>query len=239
MSLISSFNKIFRPDPNEAARRRLKVFGTTSKKVAATVIVGTAAAAIAAPVVIGAQGARTAATAVARAAAANPLKTTVIGAVAAPIIAGSVVRDPTIVSRAPYEVANFSSDLYEAAKNPSFESFKEVIEESPLLSAGTGLLVAGTGAASLISAGRNLLQSNTPEIKLPDGAFISTIPSSQTVSSGSPIPLTPQTQVIGRETGRTSIARRKVRKVKKQASVNVRVYNQNAFIVPRVSNRYG
>jgi len=233
MAILKKIKSTFLPSAYEAEQRRIKVFGTPSKTVAATVIVGSAAAAIVAPVVIGAAGARGAAVAVGRAAAANPIKAAVIGTAAVPIIAGSVARDPTIVTRTPYEVANFSGDLYKAAKNPSIESFKEVIEESPLLSTATGLLVAGTGAAALVSAGTNLIKNADNEITLPEGAFVSSTPRSTSSPSGSPIPLTPQTQVIGREAGTRSIVKRKAKKITKQPAVNVRVYNQNAYIAPR------
>lgn len=233
MSVFGKIKSTFLPSAYEAEQRRIKVFGTPSKTVAATVIVGAAAAAIAAPVVIGAGGVRSAAVAVGRSAAANPIKAAVISTAAVPIIAGSVARDPTIVTRTPYEVANFSGDLYKAAKNPSLESFREVVEESPLLSTATGLLVAGTGAAALVNAGTNLIKNADTEINLPEGAFVSTTPSTSSASSGSPIPLTPQTQVIGREAGTRSITTRKAKKIRKQPTVNVRVYNQNAYIAPR------
>lgn len=233
MSILSKIRGVFVPSAYEAEQRRIKTFGTPSKTVAATVIVGAAAAAIAAPVVIGGTGLRSLGGRIATTAAANPIKTAVFATVATPIIAGSVARDPTIVTRTPYEVANFSSDLFKAAKDPSIESFREVVEESPLLSAATGLLVAGTGAAALVNAGTNLLNSRNDS---PEDAFVSsstTPPLLSSASSGSPIPLTPQTQVIGREAGTKSITKRKASKLRKQPAVNVRVYNQNAFIVPR------
>ena len=80
------------------------------------------------------------------------IKGKIIAAVAAPVIIGAVVKEPakilTAVTKAPSELAQFGGDVAGFAADPSLETAKQIIKESPIISAGVAAAAAiGIGAA--------------------------------------------------------------------------------------------
>lgn len=96
------------------------------------------------------------AVAVAKSLIPTTLKGKAIAAVAAPVVIGAVVREPAAVAKtltkAPSELAQFGGDIATLATAPSLESAKQVVKESPLLTAAAGLAVVGAGAAVIAPA---------------------------------------------------------------------------------------
>lgn len=240
MSFLGAVKNFFAPSEAVSAQRRLDVFGTESKAVAGAVIVGSAAALIAAPALIGAGGGSGAVLRSAGTRLAATKTTTKLGlAVAAPIVAGVVVGEPKTVTRTVGGVANFESNLYQVAKDPSIQNFKDVFAENPVIASGAALagvaaLGVGLGGAATI-ANTLAVKENTKisqaknfveDVVLPtaSGGF-----PTQNSDSASPLeappgePLTPQTQVLGRQVTGTTRQRRTARM---RAERPLRVYNR-------------
>lgn len=85
------------------------------------------------------------------------IKGKVIAAVAAPIVVGAVIKEPTKVlskvAAAPSELAQFGGDVATFAAEPSLETAKQIIKESPIISAGlalAGVAAVGVGAAGVV-----------------------------------------------------------------------------------------
>ena len=244
MALGSKLKNFFLPDAETSRQRRLKTFGTENKAIVGGLIVGAAVAAIAAPVAIAARGGIGAVTrGVGNAIAGSSFKTKVATAVGLPIAAGLVVNDPTRITKAPAAVLNFQGNLYEVAKSPSIQNFKDLIVENPILAVGSTALLTGAaaaGTAGIIDAVRGRdVDVDIPEIKVSDIPFSPTqnfppfeaSPSSAT-KGGSPIPVTPETQVIGRAASSGVAKRKKAKKrpVSSTPSVRVQLLNQNNYI---------
>ena len=164
--------------------------------------------------------------------------------VAAPVVVGAVVSNPGLVSKAgkaPSDLARFGSDLGEFAEDPTLSGAKQILSNSPLISGGIALggaaLIGGGIAGTLATiANTSAIKKNTQSSTLP-ASLPSGVTSSPSVLTGggvgSPIPLTPETMVIGREVTSGSVARRvKARRAQRQ-SVSVRILNQNTYIGAR------
>jgi len=103
----------------------------------------------------------------------STLKGKVIAAAAAPIVLGAVIKEPSktlgAVASAPSELAEFGGDVATFAASPSIETAKEIIKESPIISAGLGILgVAAVGAAAANVVGGVLTRE---EMKKQTAAF--------------------------------------------------------------------
>jgi len=245
MALGSKLKNFFLPDAETSRQRRLKTFGTENKAIVGGIIVGAAAAAIAAPVAIAARGGLgVVSRSVGSAIAGSSFKTKVATAVGIPIAAGLIVNDPTRITKAPAAVLNFQGNLYEAAKNPSIQNFKDLVVENPVLAIGSTALLTGAaaaGTAAIIDAVRDKdVDVDIPEVKFSDIPYAPPVqnlpafeasPSSAT-KAGSPIPITPETQIIGKSAS-SGVARRKKAKKKSVSStpsVRVQLLNQNNYI---------
>lgn len=87
----------------------------------------------------------------------------VTAVVAAPAIVGAVARQPKKVAetiiKAPAELAQFGGDVADFAANPSLSTAKEVIAESPLISAAAGALLVGAAAKTIVPAVAGYMQT--------------------------------------------------------------------------------
>lgn len=257
MSVFGWLKNTFLPSEEVSAARRLDTFGTESKLVAGTVIVGAAVAAIAAPIAIGAAGgAKAVGGKVLSYVAANPLKTLLVGSVAAPVITGTVVREPKTVTRAAGGYVNFESNLYSLAKEPSRENAEKLFSENPIIStaAGAGLLyVAGkgaVGAASLVSNARtaaaigNAAEDQSEKIADAIQTGFNNLPTSTTsglpavvppnsgiaTSTAESQPITRETTVLGREPTKTYKRRKSRALARPVPPVRLQILNQNTYI---------
>lgn len=178
-----------------------------------------------------------------------PLGGKVAAVVAAPVVVGAAVANPQLISKAgsaPKELSQFGGDVGSFIKNPSLESGKDVLKNSPYLSAGTALLggaLVGGGIAGTVAtiANTRAVKENTKasltsvkETVYDGGDLFNTPPEiSREKSPSSPQsqPLTPETMVLGREvkTGTVVPRRRKVNKPR-VPNVRVSVLNQNTYI---------
>lgn len=249
MSLLDSFSNLFLPDADTSRARRLDVFGTESKAVVGTVIGVAAAAAIAAPVAIAAGGGvRATAAAAASRVAALPLTLKLGGAVVAPAVIGQITSSPKGVTRAAGGIANFEANVYKIGKDPTLENVKETFKENPIIAttvAGLGAAAVGTGVSGIVATALNTkaVKENTQSMigGTPSSAASQLIPyTSQPDISESPassVPLTPETQVMGKEVkspGNSGIRRRSAPKKKETATnVRVNVLNQQTYIQER------
>ena len=79
-----------------------------------------------------------------------------VAAVATPVVVGAIIKEPTAVAKAvakaPSELAQFGGDVATFASNPSLETAKEVIKESPLISAAVGAIAVGGAAKAILPA---------------------------------------------------------------------------------------
>ena len=238
MSFLGGLKDFFLPSESVSAKRRLDVFGTESKAVAGTGIVGTAAALIAAPALIAAGGGGRAVLSSAGSRLAATSTTTKLGlAVAAPVAAGLVIDEPKRISRTAGGIVNFESNLFQAAKDPSIQSVKDIFIENPIISSGVavaGAAALGLGIGGLATiANTAAIRENTREgrdaindIVLPS-ASAGLLPQNSdrhlTPALPAEEPLTPQTQVMGRQVTGTT---RKRRASKMRAERPLRVYNR-------------
>lgn len=245
MALGSKLKNFFLPDAETSRQRRLKTFGTENKAIVGGIIVGAAAAAIAAPVAIAARGGIGAVSrGVGSAFVKSSLKTKVATAVGLPIAAGLIVDDPTKVTKAPADFLIFQGNLFNLAKEPSKENLKNLITDSPILTIASGAFLTGAaaaGTAAIIEAVKDEdVKVDIPEVKFSDIPYAPPVqnlpafeasPSSAT-KAGSPVPITPETQIIGKSASSGVARRRKAKKksVSSTPSVRVQLLNQNNYI---------
>lgn len=84
------------------------------------------------------------------------LKGKAIAVIAAPVVIGAVVKSPELIGKAagaPAELAQFGGDVAGFAADPSLESAKQIITESPLISAGiaaAGLVIGGAAVSGVL-----------------------------------------------------------------------------------------
>jgi len=168
MGLLTKIKNVFMPSAEVGAQRRLNVFGTTSKVPAiaaglaagaAVAVAGAAGAGVLTAQVAKKAAVSVASTAVKAAKAVIPTTTKgkIVAAVATPIVVGAVTSQPLgtakTIAKAPGELAKFGAGIADLAANPSAETAKNLITESPLLTAGAALLTAGIlGKGALLTA---------------------------------------------------------------------------------------
>jgi len=214
----SKLSEIFLPSEKVAAERRLKAFGSESKGKAAAIIVGTGAAAIAAPILIGSAAARTAlasaasktATSLGSAAKATgsmigqsfvkaPIQTSAAVLVGAPLIAGVIASDPQIVTEIPKKSFQTGASLI------------ETIKEHPIGTAILGSVAGGVAAYEGYKAltDEGIIKEETKEKIL--NSSEEALPVSQSGNKGisSAVPITPETQIIGKAAKSVSIRKKK------------------------------
>lgn len=89
----------------------------------------------------------------------------IVAAVAAPVVVGAVIKEPVstikAISTAPSELAQFGGDIATFIKEPSISTAKEIIKESPLISAGVAAATIGAGVAAVAPAISGLLTRET------------------------------------------------------------------------------
>lgn len=161
----------------------------------------------------------------------------IVAVAATPVVIGAVASNPSLIgktARAPKELSQFGSDVGGFVKNPSIESAKNIIKGSPLISTGiaaAGIAAIGPGLANTIATAANTRALNRSTIES-SPPFI--VPSENFVASS--IPLTPETQVLGREV-KSGVARksRRLTTVSRSNSPSVRIslLNQNTYIQGR------
>jgi hypothetical protein len=246
VSFLSKAKDFFLPSEEVSAKRRLDVFGTESKAVAGAVIVGSAAALIVAPAAIAAGGGgRAVLGAAGRAVASSSTSTKVALGVVGPAVALAVAREPTIATKSVGKYVKLQGDLANVINDPSIDAGKQLIKDNPEAAiVGGGLLALGVNKYipwGAIFNAKNI-QDQTDAIREQTEVFKDsakkadiTLPSApvgfptQNSNNASPLeappgePLTPQTQVLGRQvTG----APRKRRSARMRADRPVRVYNR-------------
>lgn len=241
MSFLGGLKDFFLPSESVSAKRRLDVFGTESKAVAGTVIVGSAAALIAAPYLIAEGGG---AGAVLKSAgsklAASSTSTKVAVAIGAYPLATAIIDKPKIVTQTAGAYVEFEKNLGELAKNPTFDNAKELVKDNPKTSAVVGGLLA-FGVNKYVPWGAIFnaknIQDQTDAIREQTEVIKESLQNTPLPSAGLPQnsdralspalpaeePLTPQTQVMGRQVTGTA---RKRRTPKMRAERPLRVYNR-------------
>lgn len=205
----------------------------------------TTAAVVAAPISgAGKKAITTVAKTVVKAAAAKPITSTVAVAVAAPVIAGSVAKDPnkaiTTVANAPAAISNFEKNIYTAAKDPTISNILNIAKENPLITAAAvavpaaAVLKAATIPAVL--AANNILDDKTTIEAAPTTttAPAPIIQTSTTTPAAAVTPVTPQTQplVATAGSGGSKSSRRRKKPSIKPAAASVR---QNLSVI--IQNR--
>lgn len=229
-----------------------------AKGLANVIIGGTAAigAVLAAPAVGGAVAARGGVAAVAKTAAKSLIPSTakgkVIAAVAAPVVVGAVVKEPVKAAKtifnAPSELAQFGGDVASLAANPSLENAKQLVKESPLISAAAGLLVAGGAVKTIAPAIATIKQTAaikeqtaaiegaTQSLTTPQGITVTDLTKVQTPLT----PITPQTAPVS-SISTPKTRRRGVRKFKMPSvnqSVRVNVINSSKSVGISQTKKY-
>lgn len=261
-SVVSAAKSTFLPSEKVAAERRTAVFGSESKAKAGAIIVGSAAAAIAAPAVItsGVIGKTASAVAskVATSFAQSSLKTQAAVVGGGLIATGAVLRQPKetakAVSKAPGALLNFGGNLADFAVDPSVKNAQSIWLENPLISTATiGLTAAAVGGAVTSAVSGALTQSAIREqteatLEVVDTLKNQYIPSAlaydvtelpPSVLTGddktSLVPITPETQVIGKAA--KSAATKKRRRLTSQPrgstqrqSLRLNIYNQGKHL---------
>lgn len=251
-NVISSVKNTFNPSEKVAEQRRIDIIGTPSKSVTTAVVVGTAATAIAAPVLIAkAGGVKVVTEKAVEKVASLPLTTKILGGVVgAPVIAGTVAKDPTIVTKVPGKVIEFEKDLYKASKEPSLSSFADVLKENKEVSLFLGATALAAGGATAVNAYNtfsntqaikenteatqkvidNTLNPDDKKTKITDVLPTNNIKVPETViptaTGTSLVPLTPETQVLGKSVRSSTIKKHKHRKTTPTGNIRININNQ-------------
>jgi hypothetical protein len=202
-----------------AVERTAKILGTTAVAAGAVLAGGTVAG---------------------RAVATKLIPTTtkgkVIAAVAAPIAIGAISKSPREVSeviiKAPVELAEFGQGIAGVVTEPSVQSVKELVTDSPLLTATTAIaagLVVGKVAAPVV--GGLITKSAIEDIKLESPAAVTPIVSPTTppvaaIPASAPVKqegLTPMAAPITPElvNVKATTTKRKKRQAKKQVKSSI------------------
>ena len=128
---------------------------TTAGKVLGTAIAGTAVAlgaAVAAPKIVAAGGAKvvagTAAKSAAKVAIAHPVKTAALGLGAATVLQSETLTKAA--TKLPSEAAKLTTNVAQLADEPSLEKLKDIVKDSPVLTAALGGLAAVTVGKGLL-----------------------------------------------------------------------------------------
>lgn len=167
----------------------------------------------------------------------------VLTAVAAPVVVGAIAKQPAaavkFIAKAPGELSQFGGDVATFATNPSLESAKQIIKESPVISAGVGLLLVGGAAKAIIPAiattrQTEAIQEQTEAIKGAGTPVILPTTSSDKIKeipvTAAPVPQVAETKKISSGNG---VKRRRKAKVKEKPMnisqrVSVLVSNNNS-----------
>lgn len=161
----------------------------------------------------------------------------VIAAVAAPVVVGAVVREPAkaiqTVIKAPSELAQFGGDVASFAVNPSLETAKQVITESPIISTGVGLLATGAAISKIAPAIASIKQTEAiqEQTKALEGLAVAPALTPESKTAIAPqTPITPATQplIATAGNGTTTTRKRRYTKAKpQQISQRVNIIMQN------------
>lgn len=176
----------------------------------------------------------------------STIKGKIIAAVAAPVIIGAVVQEPAkitkIVTKAPSELAQFGGDIAKFVSDPSLESAKQIIKESPVISGVVAAAAAvGIGAAAVPAISGYLtreemekqtaaLEAQVKATEATNVGAISTLPYPSSTAPA-PIPVTPQTETV--MAGGIKVSPRRKRRISVavmpsvRQNVNVIVQNRN------------
>lgn len=241
-NVSSKLKSTFLPSESVAAERRLKTFGSTSKAKAAAVITTTAAAAIAAPVLATSAAARTAvktaAVSVAKKVAAKPVLSLKIGA--AGVFGAGLLSQTSkplkTLTKAPEATFDLGSAIGKSIEDRTVSPLLQYGKEHPIASgvigaaAGYGLLkgAAGVVAASKV-IGSEADKAQNIIYETAEGQ-LQTIPTTTTGST--PVPITPETQIIGKAAGTRSVStyRRKAKAQPFINRINIQLINQSRLI---------
>jgi len=199
--------------------------------------------------------------AVAKAVIPATTKGKVIAAVATPVVIGAVTKEPVstvkTIAKAPSELSQFGSDVATFVTSPSIETGKQVISESPIISAGVGAAVLGAAALKVVPAiatysQTQAIQEQTEAIKNATSNVLpsSTIPTTEgakAVAAATPVapqtPITPATQPLIATAGSKTSTTRK-RRASKAANkgisqrVNVIVQTRSSSTGIRATKKY-
>jgi hypothetical protein len=172
-------------------------------------------------------------------------------AVSTPVFIGAAVSNPKIVGNvltAPSSLSSFGSNVGTFAASPSVDTGLQVFKDNPIISTaviGAAGLIVGKGATGILNtialrentAATNKVLENmetlTPNVPInsvlptQNGSMPATIPASKGVTT---VPLTPETQVLGKPISTTSIKRYKGKKIQakpQSQSVRVNIFNQS------------
>lgn len=175
----------------------------------------------------------------------------VIAAVAAPIVVGAVAKEPVksaqAVAKAPSELAQFGGDVATFAANPSLTTAKEIVKESPVISAvaAAGILggaatkilpaIATTQQTKAIEQQTKAIEAATSNVTTGGQAIVTTPLAPQT-------PITPETKPLIATAGSKPSTKRKKRSSKAvtqpiKQSVNVIVANRASSTGLRATKR--
>jgi len=214
--------------PGSGKTTSAQLASTTAGKVLGTAIAATGAglAVAAVPAAAAVSVAKSAGSSIAKTAAANPIKT----AIAVPIAIGVLSSDPTAPIKATGQLAQFGSDIGSFTKDPSLESGKEIISNSPLIStalATAGLVTVGKGVLPAIASIENTraIRENTDVRSMyPSMPAYSPLPVlDQSDATAPKITQSEIPQEISAQGIRTPVKRRKSRLQPRSQSISQRV----------------
>lgn len=211
--------------------------------IAGTTAVAAGAVLAAAPAAsTGAAGAavRSAVVSTAKAAVPTTTKGKIVAAVAAPVVIGAVVREPAaaakVVAQAPSQLAQFGGDVAQFATNPSVETAKQIIKESPIISTAAGIAIAGATAAAILPAVSSARQTAAikEQTEVIKETGVQVVDKSQgyfdkPAANDNPIPQLPQTKEVS--SGTTATRKKRKSKPKQpqiiSQRVNIAIANRN------------
>jgi hypothetical protein len=252
MGLLSGIGKLVKGAVNiyKGSQKGIKEFEKTNKVVALTFPdIGKSAVSKAVPI---AKKVFSVVGKVAKALVPTSTKGKIIAGVSAPVVIGALAREPKAViqkvAKAPSELAQFGGDVATFAVDPSLEKGKNIVKNSPIISAGAGLLGAG-GLGKVVAPfiggylQKEAIDEQTEVLKEIGGYNVidksqqfTTQPFKQPVNSEQPVnpgvasPVMPQVKEVSPGIPRT---RKKKRKMQVPSSIN---QNVNVVVQNRNNN---
>ncbi len=169
------------------------------------------------------------------------IKGKVIGAVTLPIAVGVISSAPKKVAetvvKAPSELAKFGADIGKVIADPSLESVKELVKESPLLTAGAVVLGVGAVAKATGLGGALLLGKALDDDIIVKTGGNGALPTDKALATIPLLPSTPTTETVrvGAPTKRRR-AKKKVQPQRINQRVNILLNNQTRTFINKLTN---
>lgn len=184
---------------------------------------------------------------------AAPTSVKIGGAIAAPVVIGAAVSNPKIIGDAaslPSSLSSFGSNIGAFTADPSLGSAAQIFKDDPLISSaviGAAAIIGGKTVGTLantLAMTKNTAATNKAIDAMNTGVLPADLGSGavlSTASTGSEtMPITPETQIVGKSAGSSGVKRYKSKPKSAGSlsqSVKLNIFNQSKIQSVKYLNR--